>query len=378
MGKYRGEVVYLYAYDIANEILRPVQQVLGFPVERFAVDAHRRNPKKLFFEPPWMVRLPAQDRQGPRGALKVHRTIKILEVGAISIAVHVPVNVDRFEDLTAYHDLEFSDGSLTSEVRALAERIRFELAPHCVRPASELADDEAYTIFCIENAPLVAETLNFRATDWLDIRRREVAALLTQEENPGFLSAQESEETTSRFLSYYESDLMVADWDAALVVDEPRNFEDIVYVMEMANLQLAELETYDRLLDASLDRAYADLRSESRRSRREILREFRELRVDLSRFNDQLSNITKFFGDWHLARVYQAVANRFHLGEWHGTLDEKLKTLDDQYQLLQQDQLNRWMLVLELLIVLMFVVDIIILLVELFKEPLMAFFRGGG
>lgn len=377
MGKYRGEVVYLYAYDIANEFGKPVQQVLGFPVERFAVDAHRRNPKQLFFEPPWMVRLPAQDRQGPRGNLKVHRTIKILDVGAISIAVRVPVEVDRIEDLIIYHDLEFSDGSLTAEVRELAERIRGELVPHCVRPVAKLADDEAYTVFCMENAPLVSETLNFSATNWLETRRREIAALLTQEGNPGFLSAQESEETTSRFLSYYESDLIVADWDAALVIDEPRNFEDIVYVMEMANLQLAELETYDRLLDASLDRAYADLRGQSRRNRREILREFRELRVDLSRFNDQLSNTTKFFGDWHLARVYHALADRFHLAEWHRVLNEKLKTLDDQYQLLQQDQLNRWMLVLELMIVLMFVVDIIILLVELFKEPLMTFYRGG-
>jgi len=376
VGKYRGEVVYLYAYDIANEIVTPVKQVLGFPVERFAVNAHRRNPRQMFFEPPWMVRLPAQDRQGPTGTLQVHRTVKILEVGAVCIAARVSVDVDRFEDLIAYHDLEFTDGNLTEEIRDLADRIRAELAPHCVRPVSELADDEAYTVFCIQSAPLATDSLSFNAVNWLESRRRDVAALLTQEENASFLSVQESEETTSRYLSYYESDLIVVDWDAALIVDEPCNFEPIVYVMEMANLQLAELETYDRMLDAALNRAYADLRGRSRRSRREILREFREFRVDLSRFNDQLSNITKFFGDWHLARVYQALADRFHLSEWHRILDEKLKTLDEQYQLLQQDQLNRWMLVLELLIVLMFVLDIIILLVELFKEPLMELYRG--
>ena len=48
------------------------------------------------------------------------------------------------------------------------------------------------------------------------------------------------------------------------------------------------------------------------------------------------SNITKFFGDWHLARVYENVSARFHLADWHKTIDSKLKTLDDLYQLLKR------------------------------------------
>ena len=75
--------------------------------------------------------------------------------------------------------------------------------------------------------------------------------------------------------------------------------------------------------------------------------------------SDELGNITKFFGDWHLARIYQALSSRFHLAEWHKSIDEKLKTLDDLYQLLKSDQNSRWMLVLEITIVLLFVVDLI-------------------
>jgi uncharacterized Rmd1/YagE family protein len=43
-------------------------------------------------------------------------------------------------------------------------------------------------------------------------------------------------------------------------------------------------------------------------------------------------------------------------------VDEKLKTLDDVYQILQQDRNNRWMLVLEVTIVLLFVVDIMFII----------------
>jgi hypothetical protein len=56
---------------------------------------------------------------------------------------------------------------------------------------------------------------------------------------------------------------------------------------------------------------------------------------------------------------------RFHLAEWHRTVEEKLKTLDELYGLLNQDRMNRWMLVLEVTIVLLFVIDLIILVIGL-------------
>src|SRR5213078_316665 len=121
----------------------------------------------------------------------------------------------------------------------------------------------------------------------------------------------------------------------------PRDFDETLYIMELANLQLAELEAYDRILDNALERSYRDLSGRPLRSRGDILRELREIRIDLARFNDELSNITKFFGDWHLARIYENIAARFHLTDWHRTIDQKLKTLNDLYQLLKHDQNNR-------------------------------------
>ena len=187
-------------------------------------------------------------------------------------------------------------------------------------------------------------------------------AMLTQEPDVDHLSRQEADESTGRFLSYYEHDLVVVDWDAALIVDQPRNFDETLYVMELANLQLAELEAYDRLLDDALDRAYRDLNARPPRGRAGMLRELREIRIDLARFSDELSNITKFFGDWHLARIYESISARFHLADWHRTIDDKLQTLDDLYQLLNHDRTNRWMLLLEVTIVLLFMIDLVILL----------------
>jgi hypothetical protein len=364
--RYVGEVVYIYAFDVAYEMTRqPVQELLGQPVAQFVVDASKRSPRHLFFYRPQMVRLPPLERFGPSGALRVERVIKLLPVGAVSITVRVPFAVAKVEDLIAYHDLQFSNGSLNDEVRRLAEEVRSELARHFVRPVAQLAEEEAYTVFCIESPLAADDGKPLSAEKWMHTHRRAVASLLTQEPDVDHLSRQEADESTGRFLSYYERDLVVIDWDAALLIDERQNFDETLYVMELANLQLAELEAYDRILDNSLERAYRDLGLRRSRGGAGILRELREIRIDLARFSDELSNITKFFGDWHLARIYENISARFHLAEWHRTIDDKLQTLADLYQLLNHDQTNRWMLILEVTIVLLFIIDLVILFLGL-------------
>jgi hypothetical protein len=360
--RYKGEVVYIYAFDVAYDTARqPISQLLGQPVEQFSMDGSKRSPRQFFFYKPQMVRLPPVERTCSFGTFKLERAIKLLPVGAISITMRVPFVVQHVEDLVAFHDLKFGDCSLHEEARKLAEQVVTELESHLIRPQAQLPEEEAYTVFCIASPPVGRDGLPTSAESWFQSHRRQVAALLTQESEGERLSKQESEESTGRYLSYYDNDLVVIDWDAALIIDEPEDFNETLYIMELANLQLAELEAYDRILDNALERSYRDLSGRTLRSRADTLRLLREIRIDLERFNDELSNITKFFGDWHLARIYEKLASRFHLGDWHRNIEGKLKTLADLYQLLKQDQTNRWMMILEVTIVVLFVVDLAVL-----------------
>jgi len=347
----------------------PVRELLGQPVAQFVVDASKRTPRQLFFYRPQMIRLPPLERLTAHGPVRLERTVKLLPVGAISITVRVAFVAENLGELVSYHDLRFSDGTyLYDEVRHLAEEVRNELRPHSIRPAERLSDEEAYTVFCLHGPLKSTDGAEICAEDWLADHRRDVAALLNEAPDPARLSDQEVEESTGKFFSYYQNDLTVIDWDAALIVDEPRSFDEILYLMELANLQLAELEAYDRILDAAVDRSYRDLSTSGRWRRMKttsVQRELREIRIDLARLSDELSNITKFFGDWHLARIYKGLSDRFHLADWHRTIDEKLKTLDDLYQILRSDQNNRTMLVLEWTIVLLFVIDLVILVMGL-------------
>ena len=338
-----------------------IGQILGQTVHDYVVGPSKPGPKPGFFYRPQMVTLPPRIYQSSVGPLEVSITVKIFNVGAVSIQVRTPFEVSSVEELVGYYGLSLAGQSIEAEVIQIAEQVRQELAPYLVRPVPVLGAGEDYTVFCLYQLP--ATERNGRKTeDWLKENRRAVAALLVQEPDAVRLSNQEATESTERYLTYYETDLVVTDWDAALVVEEREGLEEILHVMELANVQLAELAAYDRVLDGALEVAYRDL-ARARRVSRQVSRGLREIRVDLARLNDELLNITKFFGDWHLAKIYQNLSGRFHLDDWSGVINVKLRTLADLYQILHQDWLNFWMVVLETTIVLLFIIDVVVLLI---------------
>ena len=364
--RYTGEVVYIYAFDVAYDTARkPIRELLGQPVAQFAVDASKRSPRQLFFYRPQMVRLPPMERIGPLGPVRVERVIKLLPVGAISITVRVPFAVQHFEELVAFHDLQFSNGSLHDEVRRLAQEIVAELKPVSCGRSRNWPEEEAYTVFCIASPVLNADGEAMNAEQWFQAHRRQVAALLTQEEEIERLSKQEAEESTARYLSYYDNDLWWWTgtrrcWWTSRAISTRR--------FTSWNSRTSSSPNWKPTTACSTTRwnAPTAISANGRcASRGDILRELREIRIDMARFNDELSNITKFFGDWHLARIYEKISSRFHLGDWHRTIDGKLKTLDDLYQILKQDQNNRVMLWLEVTIVVLFVIDLVLLVIGL-------------
>ena len=361
----KGEVVYIRAFDLAYDMERlQIERILGQEVQECSVGPSKPGPKQAFFYRPQMVTLPARTYGSSLGPLEVALTVKVFNVGAVSIQARIGFEVAEIGNLVDYYGLELDGRSVETEMMRLAQQARDELEPFLIRPVSALGEGEGYTVFCIYQLPGADGERSRRTEDWLSDHRRAVAGLLTQERNAARLSEQEAAESTERYLTYYETDLVVADWDAALVVGERGGLEEVIHIMELANVQLAELAAYDRVLDGALEVAYRDL-ARSRRVSRDVRRRLREIRIDLARLNDELLNITKFFGDWHLARLYQNVSARFHLGDWHGIITVKLRTLAELYQLLYQDRVNSWMVILETTIVLLFILDVLLLLAGL-------------
>ncbi len=362
---YKGEVVYIYAYDIAYDLKNePVETILNRPTKEYSIGPNKRIPRQMFFYRPRMAEFAPEKKVLQGGQeVEIRKNVKIFGVGAITIQVRVPFAVEHLEELVKYHDLQFTKSRLEDEVAELADKILKDLTPYCVRPVSTLGAAEAYTVFCLSELTEMQDKAG-RAEDWLTINRRSIAALLMQEENIELLSEQEVHESTMLYLSYYGDDLVVVDWDSAVIVGQQDTLDDVLHIMELANVQLVELAAYDKVLDDALQRAYSDMLKQSIGTTRKILQELQELRIDMARISDELSNITKFFGDWHLAKTHRNLSDRFHLADWQRIIGEKTRTLDSMYQILLQNRFNTGMFVLEAMIVLLFIIDLIVVLIK--------------
>jgi hypothetical protein len=364
----KGEVIYLYAYDIAYEAdLGGIEAMMRGTAERFTLGRLKDAPRDFPVYRALSVQMEPMQVECAAGPLTLSVSVKVFAVGAISLKVRTPVFCERLADLTAFRDLRLKEGdTLDERVHRIAQQIFENVKPKLDTPVGALEPPEVYTIFCL-NTPLAeGASGEEHVEEWLRRNERGAAALLTGEPDPARLSDQEVQETLKYKYSYYHRDLVIVDWDAAFIVDTPEGYHDTLYVLEAANLQLEELQVYDGKLDAVLDKAYDDVEKAARPrlswGRQRVIGELREIKMDLTKVSDELSNITKFIGDWHLARIYMGCSARFHLAEWQNNVDQKLGALDGLYTMLQHDSFNRMMLVLEVAIVALFVVDLIIII----------------
>jgi hypothetical protein len=364
----KGEVIYLYAYDIAYEAnLGEIEKKMLGAAERLRLGQLRDAPREFPVYQPLVVQMEETRLETGHGPVTLSTAVKLFSLGAISVKVRMPVECEHIMDLLAFRNLRFKDGTtLDGRVQEIAQRLFDNWRPQLDTPVAALEEAEVYTIFCL-NTPVAGADASEPIEGWLQRNEREVAALLGGEADASRLSAQEVQETLKYRYSYYKNDLAVVDWDTALLVDTPEGYSETLYVLEVANLQLEELKVYDAQLDRVLDKAYDDVEIVTRphafRARQRVLDELREIKMDLTKVADELSNITKFFGDWHLARIYMGCAARFHLSEWEGNVNEKLRSLDGLYTMLQQDSTNRVMMGLEISIVALFIIDLIIIAV---------------
>jgi hypothetical protein len=353
----KGEVVYLYAFDVANEIaVDKISDIAAGKPFPFQFQTHRAFPKDMPLYKPLAIKPPALGTTV--GGRPVDLLIRVYEVGVVSITMQVSFEVDSLAELRPFHHPLLENGvTLDSAAHKLCTEICSSLKD-VLTESSPPSESEAYTVFCLKEVGADAD-----ANGWMARHRVAIAELLT-DANPGTLSEMQTAEVLRITRSYANTDLVVVDWDAALAIELGGSMDDALYVLELANLQLEEYRVMDQRLDRYLDRAYDDLK------RRRFgllgmssatLGALRLFRVDVTKLTDEVTHISKFFGDWYLARVYLGAAERFYLNQWRQSVENRLSQLDQLYTVVNSDINNRRMVWLEVLVVIFFAIDLLML-----------------
>lgn len=368
----QGQVVALFAFDVGYEVSLDRLAALSAATPAQPISRKKQTPPYLqYTRPPQVLNLGAAEPLAGRAGVVQAR---VFDFGAVSISFRWPLAgaVEAAADAASgaaddspaalpldelpalSHQLYNCnlEAEAEAKVRVLLEGIRPAVTEPHLKP---LVED--YYLFILErlDAPLTGEELLAR-------HRPALAQTLRFERQP--LSAWQQEEALGQRVSYYEHDLVVLDWNAAVICDP--DFEDTASVLELLNVELLEARYVDAQLDerieqyARLVRRRAEWPLPLRTPHRREIKDLAELRVEASLLAERVNNSLKLIGDLYLARVHAAATRRFSLQEWEASVSRKLEIIGDFYELLTDRVRQAQSQTLELVIILLILVEIVL------------------
>jgi len=347
----RGTCYCIFVYDIAFSIdLNEAERRIS-SAKRETIKHKRRAPQYFEYQP------------APLGISQAAESVRIVEsfvtdtqvelvvydFGGVTVIYRVPLTGDSSRLLALSEGLYENDQLLADSRRRVEDLLNF------IRPAVSKANIstfvEDYSIFQVDGfaeSTSVDELLNRYGPQIAQILRAETRQL----------SEDEVIDALSYRISFGKDDVAIVDWNAALVVD--KEAEDVLTVLEFANVELLEMRFLDQRLDDALGLAYDRLSKRSRNwlTFRSDLRDISQWQVDSAVLFEGVNNVLKLLGDQYLARVYRLTAQRFHLNEWDGSILRKLETLESIYQKISDQMVSRRMEVLEWIIIVLITISI--------------------
>jgi hypothetical protein len=352
------ESVFFHLYDVGRSVdLDKVARLLPAHPD-FGIAKRRDTPASLTLPTPLVLELGEPECEDLGGLECLSSQAKIYEDGVVTMVVRAKARLP----MSALHGLK--DWRIESQGRSLrvveyAEEgfVRlFEALRPAVNEPHALCDmdRESYLAYCFLECGEDPERFIERNRDYC-------ATLLIGEEPGAGLHPSQITATLGTPFSYRTGDLAVFDLDRCIIIDPRGDYEDLLLIAEHANYQLLELRVLDNLLDAWLDEAEDVVRFISaggRSTSRRLIRgrdkaqiktaHIQALRLDALFILENLENSSKIIGDYYLGQIYARLCAIFNTDGWKWSVERRLDTLQNVYDMVKADAGESRMVALEI------------------------------
>ncbi|MGE5334797.1 MAG: hypothetical protein ACM3N4_08875 [Nitrososphaerota archaeon] len=184
------------------------------------------------------------------------------------------------------------------------------------------------------------------------------------------LSASAAQLATS--FSYYEDDVIVLTWNAAVVVEPDATArDDVALLLEFANAQLLAFRSYDAEVERDLARVARRV-GRSRRPRWPVLlssgsflREIHGLIADITETSARVENALKVTEDVYWNRVYAAALTVLRVEVWRTGIAETVAVLRETAALLRDEAQEVLAIWLEVLVIVLIAIELVVALLGL-------------
>lgn len=352
-----GHTLVSFAFDIGFQIDLDAAEALVQESTRRPILGHRRPAPKWFdySPPPLCLTLKCDPLSVAGYTTELTAELRIYDFGAVLINYKLPIP-DSLPKLPAYSEALHDDTSLVDDARRRVSKVLETIRDAVERPKLAAAVED-YTVFAI--------------TDWdraipipelVDSFKDVIAMALEGEQVT--LSAGQLHRTTESTMAYADTDYAIVDWNAAILFDsEP---EDVVSVLQHANVELLELRVLDQELDEILDHADETLanlistRLWPSFAAGAMLRRTASAQTDAAVLFEGVNNAIKLLGNQYLARFYRLTASRLDLPAWQASVQRKLDASENLYQKMSDSTSTRRLEVLEWVIIVLIAISIML------------------
>ncbi len=349
-----------FIYDISDTInIERLKELEGdkFKQKKLSLRAEASPSSIEFSVPPLVASWNSVTVEG----LQASVAIKLYDYGIVSIRLSFSFSGAWAEFARTSRLLRQSE-ELTESAAVILKELTQLISAAINKPHAPLVED--YFIFELcKLQPQVESTV------LLNEYRSELASLLLGESKP--LSRLEQDEALRIHFSYFDSDLVIVQWDASIVMDNEDGAEAVESILEFANTQLVEFRSYDLRLDSKLDEIYgwnltrrqphAFFGRKDSAQRTELLR---SLLVDIRELSDRASNALKIIGDAYYVRVYRGITSRLGLSDWQHQVESKLESVGEVYRFATDQAQHASSEFLELVIIVLILIEILLSLIH--------------
>lgn len=360
-GSIAGWALTMLAFDVGFQVdLDKAEPLVQEATRRRVVRARRPAPVWFDYSPPPISLVLAGEKLPvgpPELGLATDASVELLlyDFGGALLTYRTPLP-PSLQNLPAVACALHDHPALEANARGHLKRIMEAIAGAIERPQLHAAVED-YTVFSIERWP------EDRTPEQLAVEHEAVLAMTLEAEREP-VSAQQSERTLGGRIAYTDNDLAIIDWNAALLFDkEP---QDVIAVLQHANVELLELRVLDQELDAILDHADETLNTLVKRriwpgfATGRILGRVAAAHTDAAVMFEGVNNAIKLLGNQYLARLYRVAAGRLDLPAWHASVTRKLEATDNLYDKMEGVAGTRRLETLEWVIIILIMISIVL------------------
>jgi hypothetical protein len=352
----KGKILVYRVFDIGSEIdLEKVEALfqdkkLG---ERFKLD-RKHNMSLIISRSPVSIQLgnftlKLQDKE-----VQSELIAKVWHFGTVSLSFQIPIaeNTSWTELIKIASWIE-KDQEIDSLARSKAQEFRDDIR-YAIPVLNEWTMNEDYITYLIQEFDGFSGPLSSLG------EHVDIPALILAESKE-ILSDSMKKTTMENVYQYSRDDLVVVDWNSALVV-EPSGSMDVPLVIEFALNQLLEMRYYDDLLDQRLNTLYNEVVGRKRgilsNKYSRLAEEAGQIYLEISEIVENVENSFKTVGDFYLATIFRATSKRFRFDDWQKSINEKLNNLAEVSKLLHSEVNEGRNQTLEMIIVILIAIEV--------------------